>query len=159
MSGVLKRSCISIVGTRWRIMAEKVDTVISDGDFEHLADNWMIRPCEAYMDEFKECKSYKGRFQQYYIAGEYKDCSKWKEDMENCYKYRTERSLEAGIKVIKSEKERKAERLHHARNNDIWEYRTVPPEDWAKPLPENLEKMKLPKMKTGEESGSICTIS
>ena len=45
-----------------------------------------IRPCSLYLDEYKECKSIKGRFHQYYIYGDYQDCTKWKEDFDNCEK-------------------------------------------------------------------------
>lgn len=41
--------------------------------------------------------------------------------------------------MIESEKERRNERLRGHYNNNVWEKRDTPPDDWNKPLPENLQ--------------------
>lgn len=42
--------------------------------------------------------------------------------------------------LIDSEKQRRKERLLPHYQNDIWERRKTPPEDWNKPLPDFLQK-------------------
>ena len=37
--------------------------------------------------------------------------------------------------MIDSELDRRQERLSMAQKNDVWKYRSEPPEDWLKPLP------------------------
>ena len=59
--------------------------------------------------------------------------------------------------LVTSEEERRQTRLQNARANDVWEYRSTPPESWAAPLPPHLERMRLPRVKDGETSGG-CTI-
>ncbi|KAI0213125.1 hypothetical protein LSAT2_001890 [Lamellibrachia satsuma] len=119
------------------------------------ADVWMIRPCEVYHDEYRECKSWKGRFHQYYIHGTTLDCADWQQDLKNCLEYRHTASLQAAEELLKSERTRREVRLSKARNNDIWEYRTSPPDTWSAPLPEYLERSKLPKVDTNK----LCVIS
>merc|ERR1712116_13206 len=38
-------------------------------DERSVPNAWLVRPCEAYNDEYKECTSIKGRFHQYFIEG------------------------------------------------------------------------------------------
>ncbi|CAE1328146.1 unnamed protein product [Acanthosepion pharaonis] len=130
-------------------------------------DIWMLRPCEIYHDEYKECTSTKGRFQQYYVFGNYLDCSKWKQDSENCFKFRETRSVDVLQKILDNEKDRRQIRIKNAQANDIWEYRSSPPEDWTKPLPEwekarkntVLSKVQLVKEKSGTFTGTSDTLS
>ncbi|EGI70196.1 hypothetical protein G5I_00954 [Acromyrmex echinatior] len=42
--------------------------------------------------------------------------------------------------LIKSEKQRRYNRLHAHYQNDVWEKRTKPPENWNTPLPEWMQK-------------------
>lgn len=42
--------------------------------------------------------------------------------------------------LIASEKKRRLERLRPHYQNDVWERRTAPPENWNKPLPEYMQK-------------------
>ncbi|KAK2193540.1 hypothetical protein NP493_10g04024 [Ridgeia piscesae] len=118
-------------------------------------DVWMIRPCEVYHDEYKECKSWKGRFHQYYIHGKTLDCDTWKRDLKNCLEYRYTASQQAAEQLLQSEQTRREARLSKARANDVWEYRTSPPETWSAPLPEYLERTKIPKV----EVNQLCVIS
>ena len=43
--------------------------------------------------------------------------------------------------MVDREKRRIAQRLKAHKENDVWESRTSPPEDWNKPLPPELAKM------------------
>ncbi|TDG50177.1 hypothetical protein AWZ03_003393 [Drosophila navojoa] len=101
-----------------------------------------IRPCHLYKDEYDDCSSFKARFHQYFIYGKDTDCSQWLTDFQNCERY--ERSngndVEAGSAIVKSEEQRRLTRLRAHYANDTWMKRKEPPEDWAKPLPEWLEK-------------------
>lgn len=42
--------------------------------------------------------------------------------------------------LVKSETNRRLTRLRAHYNNDVWEKRKEPPEDWNKPLPDYLQK-------------------
>lgn len=99
-----------------------------------------LRDCSVYRGEFKECKSIRGRFNQYFIYGESLDCSQWKEDFNNCQKWNWFSNKEAAASVIESELKRQAARLKPHYDNDIWTKREHPPEDWSKPLPAFMEE-------------------
>ena len=43
--------------------------------------------------------------------------------------------------MVDREKVRMEERLKTHKENDVWEPRTSPPEDWNKPLPPEIAKM------------------
>ncbi|KAG5871997.1 hypothetical protein JTB14_030839 [Gonioctena quinquepunctata] len=103
-------------------------------------DEWMIRRCSVYDEEYSDCTSFKARFNQYFIFGKTLDCSQWKKDSINCYKWTEKQDVKAASELIQAEKTRRKERLlpHYA--NDVWEKRKAPPEDWNKPLPEYLQK-------------------
>ncbi|KAL5017513.1 hypothetical protein ScPMuIL_007102 [Solemya velum] len=114
-----------------------MSTFVSPKSSEELPkDIWMVRPCEIYREEYNDCSGFKGRFQQHYVFGQSQDCGKWKEDYENCIKFRNNnKSLDALNCIIKNERERREIRLRNAKRNDIWEYRTKPPEEWTSTLP------------------------
>ncbi|CAK9796010.1 UPF0545 protein C22orf39 homolog [Anthophora quadrimaculata] len=101
---------------------------------------WMIRPCEIYKEEYSDCKSIKARFHQYFIFGKTIDCSQWKADYKNCKQWNNNKSKEAYDKLIDSEKKRRLERLKGHYENNVWQKRDKPPEDWNAPLPEWIEK-------------------
>ncbi|KAG8223882.1 hypothetical protein J437_LFUL004718 [Ladona fulva] len=101
---------------------------------------WMVRPCLVYQEEYSDCKSIRGRFHQYFIHGETIDCNQWLRDSENCKRWEESKNLSALNSLIDSEKKRKTERLRKYVENDIWELRDEPPQDWNKPLPEWMEK-------------------
>ncbi|KAM8714397.1 hypothetical protein ACLKA7_014516 [Drosophila subpalustris] len=107
-----------------------------------LDDTWAIRPCHLYKDEYDDCSSFKARFHQYFIHGQDTDCSQWLTDFRNCERYEKSNGndTEAGAAVIKSEEQRRLIRLRAHLANDTWTKRKQPPEDWAKPLPEWLQK-------------------
>ncbi|KPJ06258.1 UPF0545 protein C22orf39-like [Papilio machaon] len=132
-------------------------------------EKWLIRDCEVYKDEYKECTSFRGRFHQYFIFGEPQDCNQWKKDYDNCCKWESSKDVKAGVAVIESEKKRRLERLRAHYRNDTWKKRDAPPTDWDKPLPEWMAKRdentylaqkakEMREAKTEEISDSFCTI-
>ena len=91
-------------------------------------------------EEFRDCRSIKGRFQQYFVHGDSLDCASWEHDFEDCLRYTEKNDLAAGKKVIDNETARRKERLKAHYGNNVWKKRDGPPEDWAKPLPDHLMK-------------------
>jgi len=102
-----------------------------------IPDAWMLRECQIYHEEAKACKSVKGRFYQYYVHGEIRDCSEWTENHDDCKLWTNKADKEAAARIIDREKERVKKRLEGHVKNDVWEKRTEPPskEEWNKPLP------------------------
>ncbi|XP_072761850.1 synaptic plasticity regulator PANTS [Anoplolepis gracilipes] len=103
-------------------------------------DRWMVRPCMIYKAEYDDCSSIRARFNQYFIFGETLDCSQWKADYVNCYEWEKNKSEKAYEQLIASEKQRRKERLRAHYENDVWEKRQRPPENWNAPLPEWMRK-------------------
>lgn len=99
-----------------------------------------IRPCSFYKTELKECKRIKGRFNQYFIYGEFLDCIPWKTDYKNCQKWSWGKDKKAASDLIDRELQRQDERLRAHAANNVWTKRDKPPEDWSKPLPEFIQK-------------------
>ncbi|XP_023946876.2 UPF0545 protein C22orf39 homolog [Bicyclus anynana] len=128
-------------------------------------DKWLIRDCEVYKDEYKECTSFRGRFHQYFIYGDTLDCNQWKKDYNNCCKWTDDKDLKAAEAVINSEKNRRLERLKSHYQNDTWTKRDGPPPDWEQPLPDWMVKRdentylahKAKEMKEGKEDESITS--
>ncbi|XP_014215998.1 UPF0545 protein C22orf39 homolog [Copidosoma floridanum] len=121
-------------------MFDKAKSIEKEVLRERRPDEFMIRPCHIYNDEFYECERPKGRFHQYFIFGEYLNCWQWQMDFENCKKWKESQDEEAYALLIASEKKRRTERLKGHIENDVWEKRDKPPENWDAPLPEWLEK-------------------
>lgn len=123
-----------------------------------------------YKEEYEDCTSLKARFHQYFIHGKSTDCTQWKRDYDNCVKYEENKDQKAGAQLIKSEEIRRQIRLQAHYGNDVWNKRSAPPKDWAKPLPEWLQKsyentyleIKSNEMKTGTVSDlserTLCVI-
>merc|ERR1711962_861714 len=88
---------------------------------------WLLRPCEVYKEEYKDCTRIRSRMYQLYIDGETQDCSQWKKDYENCLQYRKRNDMEALSEVLEVEKQRYIQRIQTSRANDVWEYRDSPP--------------------------------
>ncbi|XP_076280778.1 synaptic plasticity regulator PANTS [Lasioglossum baleicum] len=119
----------------------KPDEEKQKNDKEDLRNlEWMIRPCEIYNEEHSDCKSIAARFHQYFVFGKSIDCSQWKTDYQNCYRWEKYKSEQAYESLINSEKKRRLERLRAHYANDTWEKRNAPPENWNAPLPEWLQK-------------------
>ncbi|EZA53162.1 hypothetical protein DMN91_005244 [Ooceraea biroi] len=114
---------------------------MSEKKEEALRPNeWMIRPCMIYKGEYDDCCSIRARFNQYFIFGETLDCKQWDIDYRNCYQWQKYKSEEAFDELIKSEKKRRMERLLPHYQNDVWQKREEPPENWNAPLPEWMQK-------------------
>ncbi|XP_029161594.1 UPF0545 protein C22orf39 homolog [Nylanderia fulva] len=103
-------------------------------------DEWMVRPCMIYKAEYDDCTSIRARFHQYFVFGKTIDCSQWKTDYTNCYEWEKHKSEKAYKELIMSEKQRRIDRLHAHYQNDVWEKREKPPENWNAPLPEWMQK-------------------
>ncbi|XP_020282872.1 UPF0545 protein C22orf39 homolog [Pseudomyrmex gracilis] len=103
-------------------------------------DDWMIRPCLVYKDEYDDCTSLRARFNQYFIFGETLDCNQWNTDYRNCYQWQKYKSDEAYDQLIESEKKRRLQRLRAHYANNVWEKREKPPDNWNSPLPEWMQK-------------------
>ncbi|KAK8785583.1 synaptic plasticity regulator PANTS [Amblyomma americanum] len=101
---------------------------------------WMVRPCEWYSEEHADCKGIRGKFHQYFVHGTTLDCSQWQKDYENCMLWRNKKDLNALKAVVESEEKRKHDRLKASYDNDVWELRSKPPENWNAPLPDWLNK-------------------
>ncbi|XP_075992858.1 synaptic plasticity regulator PANTS [Anticarsia gemmatalis] len=146
----------------------KVEETQDDVQAKVEEDKWLIRECDLYYDEYKECTSFRGRFQQYFVYGDTLDCNQWKKDYDNCSKWEENKDFKAALAVINSEKNRRMERLRAHYRNDTWEKRDSPPEDWAKPLPDWMVKrdentylaLKAKELREGkvEETKSSCSI-
>jgi len=106
-----------------------------------IPGSWMIQNCDHYYAEWKACKSFKGKFYQYYMDGEMKDCKTLKDNYDDCRFVTARYDEEACKRLVDREKLRMEERLKTHKENDVWEPRTSPPEDWNKPLPPEIAKM------------------
>ncbi|KAF3421149.1 hypothetical protein E2986_09081 [Frieseomelitta varia] len=136
---------------------------------EEIKDEWLIRPCVVYKEEYADCTSIKARFHQYFIHGEILDCKQWKIDYENCNLWTEHKNKKACYELINSEKTRRVNRLKDHYKNDIWERRDKPPENWNAPLPKWLEERnsnsylkivneKLKETKNEIANRNFCTI-
>ncbi|GFY64940.1 uncharacterized protein TNIN_78812, partial [Trichonephila inaurata madagascariensis] len=84
----------------------------------------------------------KAKFNQYFIFGHTLDCNEWKQDYQNCMQFRKKRDLKCLENVIESENDRKSKRMKAMEQNDVWTYRTSPPENWNSPMPRWMQKEK-----------------
>lgn len=92
-----------------------------------------------YEEEYKDCKSLKSRFHQYFIHGESVDCHQWKHDYNSCLRYERDQSdLKSAKEVIDSEIDRRSVRMQAHYDNNIWHKRSSPPPDWDRALPDWL---------------------
>ncbi|XP_043283388.1 UPF0545 protein C22orf39 homolog [Venturia canescens] len=101
---------------------------------------WLLKPCEMYKDEYKDCKCMRARFNQYFVYGELLDCSQWKVDYENCQLWKSKDDDKAFEALLASEQKRRLKRLQPHYSNDIWTKRDKPPQNWNKPLPDWMNK-------------------
>ncbi|XP_067142843.1 synaptic plasticity regulator PANTS [Centruroides vittatus] len=132
-------------------------------------DAWMVKPCEWYKEEYRDCMSFKARFNQYFIYGKFLECKEWLCNYEDCLKWRKCKDPQYLSSVIEDEKRRREKRMNSAKENDVWELRKEPPKDWNKPLPDYLvsrqgysifeEKEKeFKKLGTYGNSSKLCSI-
>ncbi|XP_015435510.1 PREDICTED: UPF0545 protein C22orf39 homolog [Dufourea novaeangliae] len=111
----------------------------SNKDNQHREFDWMIRPCEIYNEEYKDCRSIRARFHQYFVFGHRIDCTQWKTDYHNCYLWEKYKSEKAYTNLIDGEKKRRMERLRPHFQNNVWQKRDKPPENWNGQLPDWLQ--------------------
>ncbi|XP_066978259.1 synaptic plasticity regulator PANTS [Macrobrachium rosenbergii] len=133
----------------------------------HPKFSWLVRPCERYKEEYSDCTSIKAKFHQYFINGETADCSQWKTDYNRCLDFRNKRDLKALEDVITSERLRRIKRLEGHHQNNVWEPRESPPDDWSKPIRKEYAAdeefsyiaVKCKELKEGKPSESVSTCS
>lgn len=99
---------------------------------------YLVRPCERYKELYETCSSILGRIQQYYVYGERLDCDQHDRNYRNCMKYRKTKDLKILDSVIEWENDMIKLRLKSVEMNSVWQMRGKPPDDFDKPLPENL---------------------
>eukprot|EP00088_Acartia_fossae_P020885 TRINITY_DN2239_c0_g1_i9.p1 TRINITY_DN2239_c0_g1~~TRINITY_DN2239_c0_g1_i9.p1 ORF type:complete len:223 (-),score=29.35 TRINITY_DN2239_c0_g1_i9:499-1167(-) len=105
-----------------------------------IPESWMLRECEDYKKEMKSCYAFKSRFYQFYVHGKASECSHWEQSFDDCKEWSRNADVEAAKRIIANEKIRIKERLKGHYENNVWEKRTAPPEDWDVPLPDWLLK-------------------
>ncbi|KAG5676280.1 hypothetical protein PVAND_006128 [Polypedilum vanderplanki] len=103
-------------------------------------NSWKMRPCTFYKEEYKECRSIKGRFQQYFVNGDILDCSSWQHDLNDCINFEEKGDFRSAKRVIDNENLRRKERMQGHWENDVWKKRSKPPDDFNKPLPDFITK-------------------
>lgn len=59
-----------------------------------------MRRCFMYDDEYSDCTSIKARLNQLFIFGKTLDCSQWKRDSVNCYKWTDEHDCDAAVCIL-----------------------------------------------------------
>ncbi|GFY06980.1 transposon Tf2-6 polyprotein [Trichonephila clavipes] len=87
-------------------------------------------------------QSIKAKFNQYFIFGHTLKCDEWKQDYLNCMQFRKKRDLKCLENVIESENDRQRKRMKAIEQNDVWSYRTSPPENWNSPMPKWMQEEK-----------------
>merc|ERR1712227_269692 len=128
---------------------------------EHL---WLVRSAQSYLTEFKTCSSFRGRFNEKYVYGKVQTerCKKWEQDYKSALHYEKTGDVLAAESIINNELERRKARIEASTANDIWEYRSEPPDGWNDPLPDVI-KNRLPiDFKTeikDPDKKSMCVIS
>jgi hypothetical protein len=90
-----------------------------------------------FAEEYKECRSLKGRFQQYFVNGDILDCSVYDKDLNDCINFECKNDLESAKRIIENEDKRRDERMQAHNANDVWNKRAHPPDDFNKPLVNN----------------------
>ena len=100
----------------------------------------LVRPCHRYKEMYKSCRSFRGRLHQYYVYGELFDCNKHKENYDACMNYRETKDFSILEKVIQWERDLIETRVNAEKQNQTWEFRTQPPDDFNSPLPEFLAR-------------------
>ncbi|KAH3784933.1 uncharacterized protein LOC127841846 [Dreissena polymorpha] len=90
--------------------------------------------CDFYQMEYKTCTSFQGKLNQYYLYGDTQDCGHWKHLHSMCKDYLLTSDIKLEERLVEHEFQRSHHRVQEARANDVWEYRTEPPDDWFKPV-------------------------
>ncbi|XP_050438606.1 UPF0545 protein C22orf39 homolog [Adelges cooleyi] len=117
-------------------MTDESNTEVSD------LDTWLIRPCDIYKFEYKNCTSMMSRLHQLFIYGKTIDCRQHHKDYLECCKWKSKHDTKAAEALIQSEINKRNERWKNHFANNIWENRTTPPENWNDPLPDYIADRK-----------------
>ena len=125
-----------------RLLAEDAATRWHNTDhkekLELIPKSWMVRNCNSYLEEYRQCRQWRAKFHQYYVYGQVKDCSEWKDNFDDCKSWAEKADETAVNRIIEREQRRITERLRGHFENDVWQRRESPPDDWNKPLPDYL---------------------
>jgi len=85
-----------------------------------------------YKEEYQECKSFTGKFHQYFSGNEHHaDCIQLWKDYENCLLWTTKSNERARIELEKREVD--IVKSIAERRTKLWKYRTEPPKMWNFP--------------------------
>ncbi|XP_001634155.2 UPF0545 protein C22orf39 homolog isoform X1 [Nematostella vectensis] len=82
--------------------------------------------CLKFFEKWRFCSSSSNQFHQYYIYGKFKDCSVYKDDMQNCVVYKTTKSETSKQALIEAMRRDEIKFT----SADIWERRENPSEYW-----------------------------
>ncbi|WAR03667.1 CV039-like protein [Mya arenaria] len=111
--------------------------------------------CDYFKTEFETCKHWKSKINQKYLYGETLDCSHDEQMYDMCMDYQRTSDKNLEHQLAFQEYSRSLFRRQNARENDVWEYRTEPPEDWNLPIeyktPEEEKKLKKQELKQNKE--------
>ena len=75
------------------------------------------------------------------MNGKYENCDIKQTNFNDCNALSGSYDEDAAQRLVEFEESRIAKRLQAHFDNDVWEKRSEPPEDWNKPLPEGLAKL------------------
>ncbi|VVC40407.1 Hypothetical protein CINCED_3A008160 [Cinara cedri] len=129
-------------------------------------DFWMIRPCDVYNQEYNQCTSILSRLHQMFIFGSTTDCNYRHEDYTNCLKWKNYKDTKAAEILINSEQNKRMLRWKSYYDNNVWENRDQPPENWNVPLPDFIAQRRsdstlkdsLEDYSIEENNKSMCSI-
>ncbi|XP_022338389.2 uncharacterized protein LOC111133937 isoform X1 [Crassostrea virginica] len=104
----------------------------------------IIRPCSTYRRECEACFASTSRIKQLYVNGEMSDCSPLINIFDKCNAMEKggDGAVDAMNELIEYEKQKINNKEKMKQINDVWEYRSSPPEHWSAPYPEFLESRK-----------------
>ncbi|KAF2347706.1 Protein of unknown function DUF3128 [Trinorchestia longiramus] len=131
----------------------------------HYGESWcvlatsMVRPCEEYKDEYRECRRWRSRFHQYFIAGQGVDCTGYIQQHRHCQLYTQSGDTEALKSLVNIEVARIRTRLQGHYSNPVWGSRTEPPAGWSAPLPPVLHQRALDSSFTATDVAASDTLA
>lgn len=120
-------------------VADLFETEVVEVEDAEKNDYIYVRPCERYKELYKSCKSFRSRFGQYYVYGEFLDCSDHWKNYKNCLQFRKTGNFKDLDSVVRWEKNMIETRVNTVLQNKAWEMRDKPPVFDA-PLPEFIAK-------------------
>lgn len=135
-------------------VSDEFECEIVDIQQEDKSKYSLVRPCERYEELYKSCRSFRSRFGQYYVHGEFFDCSDHLQNYKSCLEYRRTKNFEVLASIIKWEKNLIETRVNTVLQNKVWELRETPP-DFETPLPEFIANRQRGSLfKSADRSGN-----